>query len=171
MISACESLSYGAGNSDMFTMSWFWRIVLLVIAAAMLAPHFAGIDSGLAPESPWSGQVEAVPAWLRIWLMWILFPTFLASFFFLRRSLGARLALGGFVLSHAPMMIHLFDVTVGVVGLLHVVCWSPALLVLARRRPRVDPKTPYGLWVHAMLFVLAVSLAFDLRDALRYFVL
>jgi hypothetical protein len=34
----------------------------------------------------------------------------------------------------------------------------------------VSLKTPFGVWVHAMLFVLAISLAFDLRDAWIYFV-
>ncbi|MBW2427121.1 MAG: hypothetical protein JRG86_22965 [Deltaproteobacteria bacterium] len=153
----------------MIALSWFWRIVLATIAITMLLPLVAGIDSGLTPESPWSGQVGNVPFWLQIWLMGILSPAFLGSLFFLRRSIEARFVAGGFVLSHVPMMIHLFDVTVGVVGVMHLVCWTPALVLLARRQPRVDVKSPFGFWVHAMLFVLAVSLAFDLRDALRFY--
>ncbi len=155
----------------MSKLSWFWRVVLAAVLLTMLAPVLLGVDAGLSPESPWSGQVEAVPAWLRLWLLGVLFPVFLASLFFVRRSLGARAAAAGFVLSHVPMMVHLFDVTVGVVGLMHLVCWGPALVLLARQRPKIDPKTPYGVWVHAMLVVLAISLAFDLRDALLYFVL
>jgi len=154
----------------MFQLSWFWRVTFAAIVLAMLTPLVLGIDAGLTPESPWSGQVEAVPAWLRIWLLGILFPAFLASLFFLRRSVEARAAAAGFILSHVPMIFHLFDVTVGVVGLMHLVCWSPALVLLARRRPKVEPKTPFGIWVHVMLFILALSLAFDLRDALLYFV-
>ena len=68
------------------------------------------------------------------------------------------------------MIFQLFDVTVGVVGLMHLVTWSPALVLLAQRRPKVELNTPFGAWVHVMLFVIAVSLAFDLRDALLYFV-
>lgn len=155
----------------MIPRSWFWRVILSTVVLAMLAPSVLGIDAGLTPKSPWSGQVEDVPVWLRIWLLWILFPIFLASLLFLRRSIEARAAAAGFILSHVPMMIHLFDVTVGVVGLMHLVFWSPALVLLAQKQPRVDPKTAFGFWVHAMLFVIAVSLAFDLRDALLYFVL
>ena len=150
--------------------SWFWRIVFLSIAVTLLAPIVLGIDSGLTPSSPWSGQVEAVPVWLRIWLMGILFPTFLASLLFVRRSWEARAAAAGFLLSHVPMILHLFDVTVGVVGVMHLTCWSPALYLLVKRQAKVDPKTPFGIWVHAMIFVLSLSLAFDLRDAILYFV-
>ena len=61
------------------------------------------------------------------------------------------------------MMFHFFDVTVGVVGLMHLVCWSPALYLLVKRRPSVDPKTLFGVWVHSMIAVLSLSLAFDHR--------
>jgi hypothetical protein len=154
----------------MIQLSWFWRIVLVVVIVTMAAPTILGIDSGLSPSSPWSGQVGAVPDWLRFWLMGVLFPTFLASLFFLRRSTEARVAAGGFILSHVPMMLDLFQVTVGVVGVMHLVCWSPALVLLTKKRPSVGLQSPFGLWVHAMLFVISVSLAFDLRDALLYFV-
>ncbi|MBJ22719.1 MAG: hypothetical protein GY910_27700 [bacterium] len=154
----------------MSKLSWFWRLVLAAILIAMLAPLALGVDSGLSPESPWSGQVEEVPLWLRVWLLGVLFPVFLASLFFVPRSLEARAAAAGFILSHVPMAVPLFDVTVGVVGLMHLICWGPALVLLSRKRAKVDPKTPFGLWVHAMLGVLAGSLAFDLRDALLYFV-
>jgi len=154
----------------MFSVSWFWQVVLATIALLLLGPIVLGINAGLTPDSPWSGQVEIVPVWLRIWLLGILFPSFLASLFFLRRSPEARFAAGGFVLSHLPMVFRLFDVTVGVVGLMHLLCWGPAAILLAKRRPTVELKSPFGAWVHAMLFVLAVSLAFDLRDALLYFV-
>ncbi len=154
----------------MFTVSWFWQVVLATIALLLLSPIVLGIDAGLTPDSAWSGQVEAVPVWLRIWLLGILFPCFLASLLFLRRSPEARFAAGGFVLSHVPMIFPLFEVTVGVVGLMHLLCWGPAAILLARRQPKVELKTPFGAWVHMMLFVIAVSLAFDLRDALLYFV-
>ena len=154
----------------MFSLSWFWQVVLATIALLLLSPIVLGINAGLTPDSPWSGQVEALPVWLRIWLLGILFPSFLASLFFLRRSPEARFAAGGFVLSHLPMIFQLFDVTVGGVGLMHLVCWGPALILLAQRRPKVELTTAFGAWVHAMLFVIAVSLTFDLRDALLYFV-
>jgi hypothetical protein len=155
----------------MIPQSRFWRVVFLSIVLLILAPAVLGVDAGLSPDSPWSGQVEDVPIWLRIWLLGILFPTFLASLLFLRRSKGARAAAIGFVLSHVPMMVPFFDMTVGVVGLLHLICWSPALYLLVPKQQVVDLKTPYGIWVHAMIFVLSVSLAFDLRDAMLYFVL
>lgn len=80
----------------------------------------------------------------------------------------ARLALGGFVVSHLPMMLGLFETTVGEVAIIHLFCYSPALISLARRRSRVAPGSPFGIWVHVMLVVLSISLAFDLRDSVRF---
>ena len=151
------------------SVSWFWRFTLAIILVFLAVPLVGGIDSGLSPETPWAGQVAEVPLWLQIWLMGIMTPLFFISLFFLRRSLEARFLVGGVILSHVPMGVDLFLVTVGVVGVVHIVCLSPALYLLAKKRPDVDPRSAFGLWVHAMLFVLAVSFAFDARDALRYF--
>lgn len=152
--------------------SWFTRALLAAIALLLLAPRLLGVDSGLGPDSTWDHtSVWSTPLWLRIWLLGVLFPTFLASLLFVRRSREARFAAGGFVASHLPMAAGLFEMTVGSVGLVHLVCWSPALVLLARRRASVDPATPFGVWVHAMFAVLAISLAFDARDALGFYLL
>ena len=149
--------------------SWFSRGLIALVILLLALPLLAGVGSGLTSESAWDGtQVWDQPLWLQIWLLGILFPTFLAALFFVHWSNEARLAIGGFVVSHIPMWFSLFDATVGIIGVIHLVCWTPALVLLARRRPSVDPKSPFGIWVHAMLAVLAISLAFDLRDALRY---
>ena len=150
--------------------SAFTRILLVAIALLLLVPRVTGIDSGLTPDAKWDhGSVWSTPLWLRIWLLGVLFPVFLASLLFVRRSREARFAAGGFVLSHVPMATGLFEITVGAVGLIHLLCWSPALVLLVRRRPGVDPATPFGIWVHAMLVVIAISLAFDARDALGFY--
>ena len=149
-------------------MSWYARILIGSVVVLMLAPSITGVDSGLSPDDMWDDtSVWETPPWLQLWLMGIVLPSFLASIFFLHRSLEARLALGGFVLSHLPMMLGLFETTVGSIALIHVVCYSPALVALAKRRPQVTARSAFGLWVHIMLAVLTVSLAFDLRDSLR----
>ncbi len=151
------------------SVSWFWRVTFAIIAVLLVVPIVSDTNSGLSPDTPWAGQVGELPLWLQIWLMGIMTPLFFVSLFFLRRSFEARFLVGGVVLSHVPMGVDLFVVTVGVVGIVHIVCLSPALYVLAKKRPGVDPKSAFGLWVHAMLFVVAVSFAFDFGDALRYF--
>ncbi|MGE4652555.1 MAG: hypothetical protein AAEJ53_16840 [Myxococcota bacterium] len=148
--------------------SWYARILIGSVVVLMLAPSITGVDSGLSPDDMWDDtSVWGTPPWLQVWLMGIVFPSFLASIFFLHRSLEARLALGGFVLSHLPMMLGLFETTVGSIALIHVVCYLPALVTLAKRRPQVTARSAFGVWVHIMLAVLTVSLAFDLRDSLR----
>jgi hypothetical protein len=147
--------------------SMFTRVLLVTIALLLLLPRLTGVSSGLTPDTAWDhSSVWSTPIWLRVWLLGVLFPVFLASLCFVRRSREARFAAGGFVLSHVPMAAGLFEATVGSIGLIHLVCWTPALIALARRRASVDPATPFGLWVHAMFAVIAISLAFDARDAL-----
>jgi hypothetical protein len=148
----------------------FTRILLATIAALWLLPRLTGVDSGLTPDAIWDRtSVWSVPIWLRVWLLGVLFPVFLASLFFVRRSREARWTAGGFLASHVPMALELFEARVGTVGLIHLVCWTPALVLLARSRPTVDPRTPFGLWVHAMIAVLAISLSFDARDAIAFY--
>ena len=151
--------------------SAFTRVLLAAIALLLLLPRLTGVESGLTPDARWDhDSVWSTPLWLRIWLLGVLLPVFLASLCFVRRSREARFAAGGFALSHLPMATGLVELTVGAVGLIHLLCWTPTLVLLARRRPGVDPATPFGLWVHAMLVVIAISLAFDARDALGYYV-
>lgn len=151
--------------------SGFTRVLLVTIAVLLLLPRLTGVDSGLTPDSRWDhDSVWSTPIWLRVWLLGVLFPVFLASLCFVRRSREARFAAGGFALSHLPMATGLFEASVGSVGLIHLVCWTPALVLLARRRASVDPATPFGLWVHAMFAVIAISLVFDARDALGLYV-
>jgi len=145
------------------------RLLIVAVVLLMLAPSVTGVSSGLSPQQPWDDtSVWGTPLWLQIWLMGVVAPSFLSSLFFLRRSLEARLAIGGFVLSHLPMMLGLFETTVGDIALIHLFCYAPALITLARRRSRVAPGSPFGIWVHVMLAVLVISLAFDLRDSLRF---
>lgn len=150
----------------------FTRILLATIAALWVLPRLTGVDSGLAPGAPWDhGSVWSTPLWLRVWLFGVLVPVFLASLFFVRRSREARFAAGGFALAQAAMALGLLDLRVGTVGLVHLVCWTPALVLLARRRPSLELSTPFGLWVHAMIAVLAISLPFDARNAIALYLL
>ena len=150
-------------------ISTYSRLLIGAVLILMIAPSFTGVDSGLSPHQTWDDtSVWQTPIWLQIWLMGVTLPTFLSSLFFMRRSVEARLAIGGFVVSHLPMMLKLFETAVGEIAIIHLFCYSPALIALARRRSRVQLGTPFGIWVHAMLAVLAISLAYDMRDSLRF---
>lgn len=150
--------------------SWFWRITLALILVLLLVPIVTGINSGLSPDTPWAGgqQTGTLPLWLQIWLMAVMTPMFFVSFFFLHYSNEARALVTGVIISHIPMAVDLFPVTVGAVGIIHTLSLSPAFYLLIKKRPKLELKSAFGLWIHAMLFVLAVSLAFDLRDAIRF---
>ena len=156
-------------RARMGRISFYSRLLFGAVVVLMLAPSITGVDAGISPHQTWDDtSVWDTPLWLQVWLMGVVLPSFLSSLFFLRRSREARLALGGFVVSHLPMMLGLFETTVGEVAIIHLFCYSPALISLARRRSRVAPGSPFGIWVHVMLVVLSISLAFDLRDSVRF---
>jgi hypothetical protein len=146
------------------------RLSLLALAAAGLV---AGALPAVAAEPlPHSLQIwdnaarAAIPTPLKIWLAFLAL-TFAASLFFVRRHPAARWAAGGFVLSHLVVAAIEFatDVRVGAVSLAHVICWTPALVMLARELPVTSTETRYGLWCRVLLGVIALAFVFDLRDA------
>ena len=67
--------------------SWYARILIGSVVVLMLAPSVTGVDSGLSPDDMWDDtSVWETPPWLQLWLMGIVFPSFLASIFFLHLS-------------------------------------------------------------------------------------
>ena len=136
-----------------------------------------GATVGLVSEAAASHALEAwnmetrlsLPLYLKIWLLGVLLPAHLASVFFLRDHIAARWVLGGFFCSHLWLTIvevtGAFTVQGGLVSLGHIIFWSPAIYALYRYRSEIRLPSVYGIWACTMLFVYAVSMAFDVRDA------
>ena len=64
--------------------------------------------------------------------------------------------------------ISLATIRKGLVSLCHVIAWAPAGVVILRDLKPSDPRTPYGIWVRAILLVIGVSMIFDVRDTAAY---
>ena len=113
----------------------------------------------------------SLPWWLYIWLG-LLLVTFLASLLFVRNHPAARWALAGFAVSHSLVIgLEALDVAVmrkGLVSITHIIGWTPALIALVRTIPKTEWGTPFGVWCRALTFIIAVSLVFDVRDAIAY---
>lgn len=115
----------------------------------------------------------ATPTWVQAWVV-ILISCFIVSVYFSWKHPLARWATGGFILS-MTMGNTLFTLLGlpflgGSIAIMHLVCWSPALLVLLMKRPyfNVDEAISFRIWSGLMVCVLIFSFVFDVRDAVIY---
>lgn len=145
----------------------FWPLLVALVVAAIVVGSLVGAELILDPQAPWDDQaIAAMPLWLAIWLIGLLAGVFLLSIFFLKRSLAARWALGGFIVGHIPMAMGM-ALTVGLIGLIHVVCWAPALFFAIRERRIAPIDSFYGVWINAFTAIVTASLFFDALSVVR----
>ncbi|MGC1495111.1 MAG: hypothetical protein WA790_04830 [Sulfitobacter sp.] len=112
------------------------------------------------------------PAWVGMWLNWLFFGAFVLPLTLLiwrQTRLSAVLTLGAGVLG--AVSVHFLYAQFGYVkllGLPHVIFWSPLAYYLFMQLKRVDmPDWPRRIiWV--VLVTIFVSLAFDYVDVIRY---
>jgi threonine/homoserine efflux transporter RhtA len=146
---------------------------LLLCCAVSIEPALAQpYESGHQPLELWDNAARSnMPQWVSIWLT-IMMSTFVFGIFFVRRHVEARWVVGGFI-----GMILLTVATGKVFGLLplsglfsvvHLICWSPALYILLRRRPFLQALSPYTVWSGAITACIIFSFVFDIPDAAIY---
>jgi hypothetical protein len=148
----------------------FWGVTLGVILVLLVVRYAIGTNAGLGPDAKWDrNAVWSSPLWLQVWLLGPVSLVFYAAFVFAFWYQEARWAAAAFVVSHVPVFASEgMGLTVGMVGVIHLICWAPALYVAARRLRNVEGRTPFGIWVHAFCFVVSVSLVFDARDGFAW---
>ncbi len=108
------------------------------------------------------------PKWVMVWVYFMLI-SFAASLFFVKNHVEARWVAGGFVvgailITLATRLIGLPPLS-GLIALMHLIAWTPALIVLLKRRPFTGPLTAFSIWAGVMTFVILFSFIFDIRDA------
>jgi len=127
------------------------------------------LDAALATE----------PLWLQAWVL-LLVVTHLAALLFVVR----RRPQGGLAVRTEPIAIVLSFLAAGLfmgwlyeqvgyvrlLGLPHLVFWTPVWVWMLRRRRALGARTLFGKYVHAYLVVAGLSLVIDLVDVARYLV-
>ncbi|MEZ5559970.1 MAG: hypothetical protein R3E86_15670 [Pseudomonadales bacterium] len=116
------------------------------------------------------------PAWLQAWIM-VLVLTHLAALAFVVGRVDARwqvrvepfVIIGSFLVA-AVFMSWLYERVgyVRLLGLAHVLFWTPAWVWIWRRRRRVPAKSVYGWYLVAYLAIAGTSLIVDVIDLCRY---
>jgi len=70
-----------------------------------------------------------------------------------------------------PLAIYIFGTTqsVPLIGLAHIALWLPLaifLIIVEIKGKTAQLKTPYGIYIVLLLVTIAISLFFDIRDAI-----
>jgi hypothetical protein len=54
-------------------------------------------------------------------------------------------------------------------GVAHLVFWTPVAVYYIRRWPQIEKKSIFGVWFVLALATMIVSLVFDAKDVVEYF--
>jgi hypothetical protein len=116
-----------------------------------------------------AADVKAGPLWVQYWLAFLSLVLMLAFPFALVRK-EARVAALVVALTF-PAMIALYSLIgfVRLLGIVHVVFWTPFVIYLWRRRDDWRVKESLsGKWLVLLFLTMIVSLAFDYADVVRW---
>ncbi len=106
--------------------------------------------------------------WIVVWVYWLVFINF-AAILFVWKRVEARWVLAAMVVN-LPLMNFLFE-TVGwvrLLGLSHVLVWTPLLLYLWWRRDLIERATLYGKYLTVLFVTNFASLILDYHDVARH---
>ena len=116
------------------------------------------------------GQTNT-PQWVLIWIV-LMLGTFAAGLIFVRNHVPARWIVGGLILGFVAMGILTGPVGLlplsGFIALMHILFWTPGLILLIRERAFLKDRSLYSLWAGLMTAVILFSFIFDIRDASIY---
>ncbi len=144
----------------------FAMIVIAMGATAQDMAHGNGALEIFDSE----GQANS-PRWVMAWIM-IMLATFAAGLLFVWKRYEARWVVGGLILGFVALGILTGPLGVvplsGFIALIHLIFWTPGLIVLLRRRTFLKERSVYGVWTGLMTVVILFSFVFDIRDAAIY---
>ncbi len=107
------------------------------------------------------------PLWLQAWVGWLVIVN-TASLLFSAR-VEARWVLAAWLCNLVFMSaLYEWNGYNRLLGLSHVVWWTPLLVYLFRRRELVPRAGAFGRWIRILVLSDAASLVIDYVDVLRY---
>ncbi|NOD62518.1 MULTISPECIES: hypothetical protein [unclassified Ruegeria] len=116
--------------------------------------------------------VAQQPQWIQIWLNVLSFGAFLLPISLLiwkQTRLTAIITVVGSVLAAVGVLLIFNQLGyVRLMGLGHVVFWTPVAWYLWRQQAREDMPVIPGWIIRAVLLTIAISLVFDYVDVIRY---
>ena len=114
-------------------------------------------------------EIKNGPTWIYVWLNFLSI-VLMASVFFVTSRREARWVLISFAFVFPTMILFYSHFGMQkILGIVHVVYWTPLLIWLWRRRSTWQvSETLSGKWIALAFAVITVSLAFDYTDVIRW---
>jgi len=102
------------------------------------------------------------------WVAWLVILN-LGAVVFIWNRVEARWALAAMLVNmpFMNMLFYYFGYT-RILGLSHIIFWTPLLVYLWRRRNSIRPKSPFGIYIYALFISDFISLLIDYSDVIRY---
>lgn len=149
-----------------------WLLLGLSLAFGTAVHAATGYQPGHTALEVWNAEGQAnAPQWVQTWLM-IMLASFALGLLFVWKRVEARWVVGGFI---TAVLISRFAIPAmgivklsGLVALVHLIFWSPALYLLLKNRPFLKERSFYALWSGLITAVILFSFIFDIRDAAIY---
>ncbi|WP_108811322.1 hypothetical protein [Sphingorhabdus sp. Alg231-15] len=149
-----------------------WLLLGLSLVFGTAAQAAADYQPGHTALEVWNAEGQAnAPQWVQVWLM-IMLASFALGLLFVWKRVEARWVVGGFI---TAILISRFGIPAmgivklsGLVALVHLIFWSPALFLLLKNRPFLTERSFYALWTGLITAVILFSFIFDIRDAVIY---
>jgi len=108
------------------------------------------------------------PLWLQAWVGWMMLVNFAGAVIFIRRPEAKWILLA---IAAAAIFMSWLYAQYGyqrILGLGHVVFWTPLLIYLWRRWPEWDISRLSGKWIAIVFVTDLTSLVIDYADVARY---
>ena len=111
--------------------------------------------------------IMQMPIGWKLWVFWMMIVN-TASIFFLKHNEG-RYCLALWIPNGITMTLLAEQLGyVRLLGVSHIIWWTPLIIYLFLRRKQFDLKTLSGKWAVVLLVTNSVALAFDYVDLIRY---
>ncbi|PKP77696.1 MAG: hypothetical protein CVT81_08215 [Alphaproteobacteria bacterium HGW-Alphaproteobacteria-3] len=123
-----------------------------------------------AAQASQDAYVATLPQWVQLWMMWMTVVLGLGAVVFSFVRAEARWLFLAMIAALASTMA--LGMSVGwnkLWGVAHLVFWTPVVLYYIRRWPQIEKKSIFGVWFVLALATMIVSLVFDAKDVVEYF--
>lgn len=123
-----------------------------------------------AAQASQDAYVATLPLWVQLWMKWMTAVLGLGTLVFSFVRAEARWLLLAMIAALASSMA--IGMSVGwnkLWGAAHLVFWTPVVVYYIRRWPHVEKKSIFGVWFVMALATMIVSLVFDAKDVVEYF--